>query len=285
MIGALAKELSADDVFVFRRVAGNTLFNVGGVGRGAGWAGNVTVEPSFEPWLAEIDQEMVLRRRSGVPFRAFGPYWATDVVAVATQNKDVIVLAGDGASGHADEELVSAAEQISAAIGPVTPEKRDADELEVRQALEALRDFRGDSTAEAARHLASVTARSLSCEWAAVLLVGPPQRLHVADEGWAPAASEEEIIAALTPLQAVARSEIFVEQDLSQSAFPYRPLTFADGLFARCVVPLGQGGDLGILVAAHAGSAPRGFTSLCQRVAKTIAEAGQPLLEGQATAS
>ena len=283
MISGLAEELSAKDVFVFRRVADNTLFNVGGLGRGAGWAGNVTVEPSFEPWLAKVGEETVLRRRSGVPFRAFGPYCATEIVAVATSHDDVVVLAGDGSSVHEDDRLVSAAEKISGAIGPVTPEKRDADELEVRQAIQALGEFQGSSIHEAATHLATVTARSLSCEWGAVLLVGPPPRLFQADEGWSPTATEEEIVAALMPLHAVARSEIFVEQDLSQSAFPYHPLTFDDGLFARCVVPVGKDAELGLLVAAHAGSAPRGFTSLCQRVARTMAEAGRPLLEGRDT--
>ena len=285
MISELATELSAKDVFVFRRVDGNTLFNVGGIGRGAGWAGNVTVEPSFEPWLTSVDEFSVVRRRSGVPFRAFGPYWGTEVVAISTEGDDVVVLGGEGVSTHTDETLRAAAEQISGAMGSVTPEKRDADELEVRQARQALADFNGTDVADAATHLASVTARSLSCEWAAVLLVGPPPKLYVADEGWSPAASEEEIVAALMPLRAVARADIFVEQDLSQSAFPYRPLTFDDGLFARCVVPVGTGADLGILVAAHAGTAPRGFTSLCQRVAKTMAEAGQPLIEGSAQPS
>lgn len=283
MIKELADELSAKDVFVFHRVANNTLFNVGGIGRGAGWAGNVTIEPTFEPWLTSIEEVGLLRRRSGVPFRAFGPYWATEVVAITTARGDVVVLGGDGVDAHDDDTLRSAAEKISGAIGSVTPEKRDADELEVRQAREALAEFSGANIADAATHLASVTARSLSCEWAAVLLFGPPPKLYVADEGWSPAASDEEIVAALMPLRAVARSDIFVEQDLSQSAFPYRPLTFDDGLFARCVVPVGRGADLGILVAAHAGTAPRGFTSLCQRVAKTMAEAGQPLLEGHAS--
>jgi hypothetical protein len=192
-----------------------------------------------------------------------------------------VVLSGDGVSQNEDDGLRMAAEEISAAMGPVTPEKRDADELEVRQAMEALGAFGGGSLADAARHLATVTAQSLSCEWAAVLLTGPPVSLHVADEGWAPAASDEDVIAALMPLLSVARSEIYVEQDLSQSPFPYPPLTFDDGLVARVVVPIGEGASMGILVAAHAGSTPRGFTSLCQRVAKSMAEAGGPLLEEQ----
>lgn len=166
----------------------------------------------------------------------------------------------------------------SDAAQPVSEEKIAADEAEVRQALQSLAGLEMGSAEEMARHVASATARALSCEFGAVLLHGPPVRLVLADEGWHPAASDEEIIAALLPLLQVARDGMFVEQDLSQSAFPYRPLSFDDGLVARCVLPLGSGADLGLLVVAHAGAAPRGFTQLCQRVASTMAEAGEPII-------
>jgi len=53
---------------------------------------------------------------------------------------------------------------------------------------------------------------------------------------------------------------------------------------ASCVVPIGPDGSVGVLVAAHAATSPRGFTSLCQRVARSMAEAGQPLLGKHAAA-
>lgn len=43
MTQEIAARLGARDIFVFRRLEDDRLFNIGGVGRGAGWAGNVSV--------------------------------------------------------------------------------------------------------------------------------------------------------------------------------------------------------------------------------------------------
>lgn len=273
----LAVRVGAHDLFVLRHIASDRLFNTDGFGRGAGWAGNVAIDPAFEPWIAGALGSGLVRKHSGVPFRAFGPYWASSVAAVKVG--DDLVVFGGGTLSEADDDLVvESAHRASAQAHPVSSEKSEADEAEVRQALEALGEVERGSIGSIARHLASVTARALSCEFGAVLLTGPPVRIHVAEEGWRPAASDDEMIAALMPLVPVAKSGMFVEQDLSESPFPYRPLSFADGLVARCVVPIGPEGRLGLLVAAHAGTAPRGFTELCQRVARTMGEAGEPLL-------
>lgn len=274
---AVAARVGAQDIFVLRRVSPERLFNVGGHGRGAGWAGNVSIEPAFEPWIAASLDGGVNRRRSGVPFRAFGPYWATTVVAVSIPD-GLVVFGGDEVAEVSDEDLVAAASELATLPSEIPVEKMRADEAEVQQAIEELLSLQTDDLGAAAGHLATTTAKALSCEFAAVLLHGPPTRVHQADEGWKPPASEDEVIAALMPLAQVVRNGMLVEQDLSQSAFPYRPLAFDDGLVARCVVPLGEEGSLGLLVAAHAGSTPRGFTSLCQRVASEIAGAGGPIL-------
>jgi hypothetical protein len=273
----IADRAGASDVFVLRRVAPDRLFNTDGHGRGAGWAGNVSVDPAYEPWVARALEEGLARRTSGVPFRAFGPYWSTDVAAVREED-DLVVFGGGRVSTVADDELRGIAAAARSAATDVAEGKLEADEAEVRQALQALTGVAPGPVEEMARHVASVTAAALSCEFGAVLLTRPPMRLFMADEGWRPAASDEEIVAALLPLVEVARAGIFVEQDLSESPFPYRPLSFDDGLVARCVVPLGANAELGILIAAHAGSAPRGFTLLCQRVASTMGEHGEPLI-------
>ena len=49
-------------------------------------------------------------------------------------------------------------------------------------------------------------------------------------------------------------------------------------MLARVAVPLGEGGNLGVLVAAHTTAAPRGFTMLCRRVAEAIGEQGTTVL-------
>lgn len=274
----IAQAVGANDLFVLRRIAPDRLFNTDGFGRGFGWAGNVSIDPGFEPWIAEAFTQQIHRRSSGVPFRAFGPYWATDVAAIP-KGDDLVIFGGKGIGDTPDEALIDGAEAASSTATAVTSEKQDADEAEVQQALAELTGVTPGPVAEMASHLATVTARALSCEFGAVLLTGPPMKVFMADEGWRPTASEDEVIAALTPLLQVSRNELYVEQDISESPFPYRPLSFDDGLVARCVVPIGPDASLGVLVAAHAGSAPRGFTMLCQRVARTMAEAGAPLIE------
>lgn len=274
---AIAAEAGAQDIFVLRKVAPDRYFNVGGHGRGAGWAGNVSIDPAFEPWIASTSGQTITRKKSGIPFRVFGPYWAPSVAAVEIPD-GLVVFGGPTAADAPDETLERAATAAAELPTEIDIMKLQADEAEVRQAIDDLLSVRTDSVATAAEHLAATAARSLSCEFAAVLLNGPPPTLYLADEGWQPPASEDEIIAALVPLMQVVRKGMLVEQDLSQSAFPYRPLAFDDGLVARCAVPLGPEAEMGLLVAAHAGTSPRGFTTLCQRVAREIAGAGEPLI-------
>ena len=274
---AVAERASATDLFVLKRLGPDRLFNVGGHGRGAGWAGNVSADPGEESLLHEALESGFARRQSGVPFRAFGPYWAREVSAIGIDGS-VVVVAGDGVTSLNDAELRHIAEDASGPAGDVPKAKLDADELEVRQAVGSISSVPRDSLEEAARAIAESAARALSCEFAAVLLTGFPVRLFVADEGWRPPATEDEIIAALLPLSNAMIDGMLVEQDLSRSSFPYRPLGFEDGLVARCVVPLGDDGSLGMLVTAHAGSSPRGFTHLCQRVASEMGAEAEAVL-------
>jgi len=274
---AIAERAGANDLFVLKPIGADRLFNVGGHGRGAGWAGNVSANPDDEPLLHDALESGVARRLSGVPFRAFGPYWAREVAAIEVAGS-VVVVAGDGITSEADGELRAIAEDALAPAGDIPEAKRDADELEVQQAVESISSVPRDSLEKAALGIAANAARALSCEFAAVLLTGSPVRLFVADEGWRPPATEDEIIAALLPLSNAIADGMLVEQDLSISLFPYRPLGFEDGLVARCVVPLGHDGSLGMLVTAHAGSSPRGFTNLCQRVASEMGAEAQAVL-------
>lgn len=273
----VADRIGAADVFVLYRVADRRLVNVDGYGRGAGWAGNIDLDPSAERWLTEIEERGVARIAQGMPRRVFGPYWASQAVGIATG--DYVVVFGGPGTADAPEDLVrEAAELAASSVDEVPVAKRLADDLEVAQAALAVARMRPGTVAEAARAIASAAARATSCEFGAVLLLGPPITLHLADEGWRPSASEEEIAAALLPLAHAVSDGLYVEQDTSESPFPYRPLTFEDGLVARCAVRLGQDGDLGVLVVAHSLESPRGFTMLCQRVMRAIGETGQATL-------
>ena len=281
----IAAKVGAVDLFVLYRVAVRRLVNVDGHGRGAGWAGNIDLDPTAEGWLEEVEEHGISRVSHGMPRRIFGPYWATEAVGVAIG--DYLVVFGGPGTAEASEDLVHEAATLAASsVDEVPVAKRLADDLEVTQAALAIARMRPGSVDEAARAIASAAARATSCEFGAVLLFGPPMSLHLAEEGWRPSASEEEIAAALLPLSQALSDGLYVEQDTSESAFPYRPLTFEDGLVARCAVRLGEDGGMGVLVVAHSFESPRGFTMLCQRVMRTIGDTAEAtlaaLLEGGA---
>jgi hypothetical protein len=277
-LAELAETVGALDLFVLHRVDGNSLVNLDGAGRGAGWAGNIDVDPAAEPWVARAFDEGIVRIKSGVPRRIFGPYWVSEAVAVAEGNT-LVLLGGVGTAAIDDHVVKEVAWKAASRVADVPVAKHLADELEVSQAALAIATLRPSGLEAAAEAIATKAARALSCEFGAVLLKGPPIRLLLAEEGWRPVADDEEIIAALLPLEQAAQDELLVEQDLSCSSFPYHPLAFEDGLVARLAVPLGAGGSLGLLVVAHAAGAPRGFTKLCQRVASTMARTAEAVLE------
>lgn len=275
---SIAAEAGVADLFVLHEVVPGRLLNVDGHGRGAGWAGNIDVDPATEPWLTAVRERGLLRTRYGMPHRVFGPYWAKEAAGVAV-GKHIVAFGGEGAAELDEEVLRSAAGAALAGVDSVPLAKRLADDLEVTQAALSVARLRTDAVDEAARAVATAAARATSCEFGAVLLHGPPLSLHLAEEGWRPSATHEEIMAALLPLAEAAAAGPLVEQDTAGSAFPYRPLSFEDGLVARCAVPLGRDGRLGLLVVAHAAASPRGFTMLCQRVLGTIAEAAAGILQ------
>jgi hypothetical protein len=273
----LARRAGARDLFVLHRVAPDRFVNLDGFGRGRGWAGNVTVDPASEPWLSRVLELGLFRARYGFACRIFGPYWATEAAGIVVGDH-VVVLGGGEVASLEDEEMVSLAREAAEVAGGEPVARRLADELEISQAALEVATLAADNPEEAAQGLADRAAAALSCEFGAVLLENP-LRLFVADRGWRPPASEEEVMGALLPLRQAAREGLLVEQDISISAYPFRPLAFEDGLVARLVVPLGERGRLGLLVVAHATGAPRGFTSLCQRVILRIAEVAAPLIE------
>lgn len=270
-LGQSASRVRARDLFILRRVSDNRFFNVAGLGRGEGWAGNISIDAAAEPWLSSVLEDGVASRRSGIPFRVFGPYWATEVAGVFT-GEVVVVFSGNGVADNPPDVLMEAAEEIATSAYEVSIEKQQADELELQQAIEMVSSIAVHSSDQAAMQVVETAARALACEFGALLLYGSPMKIFVADEGWRPAATDEELIAAIYPLAGLAAEGPFVEQDLSTSPYAYPPLSFGNGLVARCTVPVGPGGSVGLVVVAHAGTAPRGFTSLCRKVAAAIGE-------------
>jgi hypothetical protein len=273
----LAEQVRARDLFVLHRVGPNELVNLDGHGRGAGWAGIVSVDPAAEPLLAGAQRQRLVRHRRAVPARLFGPYWASEAVAVTVEN-DVVVIGGPGVAEGDDDALRAVARDAAALVAEVPVAKRLADELEVTKAALSVSTLRRPSLDDTAVAVAATAAGALSCEFGAVMVTEPAARVLLAPDGWRPPASEDEILAALLPLQAAIGADVLVEQDLGATAFPYRPLTLEDGLVSRAAVRLGDRRFAGLLDVAHAAEAPRGFTSLCCRVLAALGGAAAQVL-------
>lgn len=273
----LAANLGAKDLFVFHLLSDQRMVNLDGWGRGSGWAGNVCLDPDTEKFLATALENGSAHVGPGSPTRVFGPYWAEEATAVRIDGH-IVALGGEGVATLTPEAINQAAAEAIAQVTEVRANKQLADRLELTQAELAVVNIESLSLTEAMHQLASVAAKGLSCELGAVLLLGDDPRAVVADEGWRPVATEDELITALLPLVPATADGIFVEQDLRSSPYAMSPLGFADGLVSRCTVPVTMSDRTGILTVAHAGSAPRGFTDLCRSVASTMGSTAGKIL-------
>lgn len=276
-LAELASRVGATDVFVLVPVEDGRLFNVDGVGRGEGWAGNVTLQPAEEPVLARAASESEVLLEGSHPRRVFGPYWARRAAAIASEGT-VVVFGGDELTDDSTK-LVQTAEAIRrTAESTVTLTKLEADQAEIAQAKRSVYEAGKLNTEEQAVHLAAAAASALGCEYAAVYLPEKSSMPFIADRGWRPVASPEEVTAAILPLWQASRQGPLVEQDVSQSARVHRPLGWDDGVVSAAAAPLGPDGSVGVLVVVHTGIRPRGFTDLCARVLAAVGEAGTELL-------
>lgn len=266
----LAAEVGARDVFVFHVLSDERMVNLDGWGRGSGWAGNICLDPETEPFLASAMENGRAAVGPGSPTRIFGPYWADEAVAIRL-NGHVVALGGQGVTSLPPETLSRAADRAVDEVSEVTPKKKLADKLELAQAGLSVATIDAASLAEASVMLASAAAKALSCEFGAVLLIGETMEAHLADEGWRPTATRDEVITALTPLIPPTGEGLVLEQDLRNSPYAVPPLSFGDGLVSRCTAAIRVGDRTGLLSVAHSGSAPRGFTDLCQSVITAMA--------------
>ncbi len=268
---ALAFEVGAADIFVFHVLSDSRIVNLDGWGRGSGWGGNICLDPETEVFLAEALAGGVARIGPGSPTRVFGPYWAEEAVAFRSDGH-VVALGGDGVTRLEDARIAETARQAVDSVRDVRASQRLAAKLEVAQAELSVATIIAADLGTTMKLLARTAAKALSCEFGAVLLLGDPPLIGMADEGWRPAATEDEIAAALMPVAAAASELLFLEQDLRLSPYAVPPVSFDDGLVSRCTVPFEVSGRRGFLIVGHAGSSPRGFTDLCQTVAMTMAD-------------
>lgn len=254
---------------------------IGGTGRGAGWANIVELRTVENPTVAQAWKVATpVRVATATPTRVAGPYWAADAVLVPVGHAHLVVFGGPSTRRVTDAVLVGEAARIVAETGDVPAEKLLADELELVHAMRELQSYRATDVRETARHIATVAARALSCDVAAVRVQSGDQAtlevVHIggdgvdADPGIAGRDASEFLEAA------AAMSDPMVEQSVNGD-----PQVWKQNIVSRMTLPIGPELDLGALTVGHAAGHERGFTSLCQRIGRALAQSAEQLL-GQA---
>lgn len=270
-ISAVAAALGVDDLMVFElRDDGAHL--LGGTGRGASWAGVVELELDREPLLAEVVDRRMVRVESAEPVRVVGPYWSAHA-ALAHAGDHVIVVGSNAPITASSAEIITRATEAAAAVGEIPPSKLLADELEIVHAVRQLTEHVPRNVADTATHVAAVGADALASEIGAVLLTRNGEtEVYGAGPAWPSLAGDPVLCAALHDLAARAADGPIVDQDLAAAG--------ESGLrIVSCyALGIGRSEPLGALIVGHTDEHPRGFTQLCQRVGRALADASEPSL-------
>jgi diguanylate cyclase (GGDEF)-like protein len=279
---AIADQIGAEDVFVFRKVGRDTYSHLAGVGRGEGWAGNIelrTGDPRFLPAVSGGTIECLCETE---PVRIVGPYYARSAVIVPC-GADVIVVFGSSTDSLRDalrQDTARLAEQVAQIADHVPPAKRLADELQVLDAVRAVSTVSVTGVEAVLAEVAERAATALSCEFGAVIVDGEGgARLGWSDRGWTPADDHDkmrELMLGLAGRVRVGDDAPLLIQD--SSAYPgAAPVGFgaANGVASMHVVPIS---GLAVLVFVHAQTRPRGFTSLCRRIAHSLADGAEVVI-------
>ena len=273
----LATAVHAQDLLVLRQVSPGRLLQIGGAGRGAGWAGSLELSLAEEPALrAALEGQRVLRWDTPVPAPVLGPYHARSAALVPLDH-DVAVLLGGDRPLPEDEALVDVARAAAAVVGSVSAAKHLADELEVLSALRAVLHLPPAALRPTLEHVARTAAEALSCE-VAVAWLPVQDELVVVERGWSLGARAEAVVAALEAVRVLGVPLPLCVQDSSTAALP-SPLGPENGVRSHYVLPLGAPAD-GLLVLLHTAARPRGFTTLCRTVGERLAEAGGVVVQG-----
>jgi diguanylate cyclase (GGDEF)-like protein len=279
---ALAAELGAEDLFVFRRVAGGLYSHVGGIGRGAGWAGNIELDSGQEQHLATA-----LRTGAPVsveleePGRIVGPYYGRSAMIVPCAAERVVMFASSTRRlvGDIGARTVWLAERIHTLVDDVAPSKRLADELEVLAAVRAVTTISAGTVGETLAAIAASARNALAAEYAAAVTLPSANLERVSGEAvgdWQPPspATPAEIVEWLTAGREPAP---LVSQDVAELLALPAGFAREQGASALLALPIGTPA-IAVLLVVHADPGPRGFTTFCRRVARAIAEAAEPVL-------
>ena len=273
-IQAVADALSATDVLVLQR-DGEGLRLLGGVGRGSGWAGSVEVQTADEPHARmALPGTSPVRLAGSEPMRVIGPYWSTHAALIPVGDDHVVAIGSQASIRGSDAELLRHSAEAVAAVGDVSSAKLLADELEVVDAVRKLMQYRPESLRDTARHVAEVAGSALSCEFAAVLMATPDGPIVERAGATREECDDPQLCSDLTRLARRMGDGPLVEQDLGDAGLAGRP----SDLVSRYALAIGNGQDRAVLVVGHGAVRPRGFTSLCLRVGRSLADAAEVLL-------
>ena len=270
-VADLAASVAARDLLVLRQVAPGRFLQIGGAGRGVGWAGCIELSLEQEPALQQaVAHGATVRWDSAVARRVLGPYHARHAALVPVDH-DVAVLLGSDVQLADDASLAEAARQAVSLVGAVSPAKRLADELELLTAVRSVMQCPPADVRQTLTHVASAAAEALGCE-VAVAWLPEQDELVVVERGWSMDASPEVLRAALAAVRDGGAALPLCEQDSEAEPLP-APLDPAHGVRSHYVLPLGSPSE-GLLVLLHTVVTPRGFTGLCRAIGEKVAEAG-----------
>ena len=271
-----AVAVGVTDVLVLRRLPGGRLLHIGGLGRGASWAGNVELSAEETVDWPPFPSAETLRWHSPTPVRVLGPYYAAEAVLLAVA-ADTYVLLGASTGGlSSDIEAFRRVAALAAKnVQGVAAAKALADELEILHAMRAVMHCPNGSVAQAMAHVAQVAAESLSCEVAVVAVAGE-EHIAIVQSGWDLSTDEPGLRRGLDAIHAWAPLSGGCEQDSTRSPLP-APFQPENGVASHLVIEL-AGPVHGLLILLHTRAAARGFTTLCQQVAQAVADAAGPVL-------
>lgn len=275
-VAALAAAVGARDLLVLRQVAPGRFLQIGGAGRGVGWAGCIELNLDEEPALqSALEHGATVRWESALARRVLGPYHARHAALVPVDH-DVAVLLGSDGSLADDRSLGETARAAVGLVSAVSPAKRLADELELLTAVRSVMQCSPSDVRQTLTHVASAAAEALGCE-VAVGWLPEQDELVVVERGWSMEASADDLRAALRSLHDSVQELPLLRQDSDAEPLP-SPLDPEHGVRSHYVLPLGSP-SAGLLVLLHTVATPRGFTGLCQTIGEKVAEAGAVVVQ------
>jgi diguanylate cyclase (GGDEF)-like protein len=278
-LSALAGELGAEDLFVFRHVGSGLYSHLGGVGRGAGWAGNIELHSDEEHHLRQAvahgAPSCVELGRTG---RIIGPYYARTAVLVPSDEGSLVVFGSstDSVAGACTDEAAELARRALALVVDVSPAKRLADELEVLAAVREVTAVHAETASETLVTIAARARGALSAEFAAVATIPSADvdgAIGVSANGWEPR-DADATARALARYAAHAEQLPMLCQDVGSVIDAPEGFTHADGVSSMHALPIGSPA-IAVMLVVHAEPGLRGFTALCQRVASGMSDAAE----------